>query len=317
MARFPRDIVEETHVEYDDGHIVMKKLERMLNTFSYPLTYLLRCNTDVTSLLSGTSIKAVISYVTDYITKPTLKTHQILSASYDVYQKKSEMIGADKDTEDAARKLILTIANSLTGKMETGSPFAGLYTLDLPDHYTSHKFPRCWWRNYVTEIMREGSKKERESIDKENTKDINDSDANSDFVLGLEDGKYVLRSYVDDYKFRPAAFEDYTLYKWIQRHQIKKRSPKQIKLFAERLQSGERSPQGRASKFYAFLPEHPLFLTHEAACDEDRSETAAPNFLGGPLPRADEGDREFYCATMLAIYKPWRSAAQLKTPDQT
>jgi len=88
MARFPRDIIQDTFVDHSDGHILMKKRERMLNTFSYVLTYLLRCNTDVTSLLSGTSIKAVISYVTDYVTKPTLKTHQIFSSAYDVYEKK-------------------------------------------------------------------------------------------------------------------------------------------------------------------------------------------------------------------------------------
>ena len=78
MARFPRDIYSETKVDEQDGHIFMKKLEQWINTFNPTLTYLLRCNTDVGSMLSGTSIKAVISYVTDYVTKPSLDRKSVV-----------------------------------------------------------------------------------------------------------------------------------------------------------------------------------------------------------------------------------------------
>ena len=59
------------------GSICMKKIEAWLNTFTPLVMYALRCNTDVTSLSSGTAIKAVVLYVSDYITKSTLKTHTI------------------------------------------------------------------------------------------------------------------------------------------------------------------------------------------------------------------------------------------------
>ena len=64
-ARFPRDIVEHTEIDSYDGSIKMKKLEQWINFISPPLTYLIRCNSDVTSLLSGTAIKAIVAYVTD------------------------------------------------------------------------------------------------------------------------------------------------------------------------------------------------------------------------------------------------------------
>jgi hypothetical protein len=66
-ARFPRMVVKETKVDKTDGSISMKKSERMLNTVTYILTYLFGCNTDVTSLLSGTAMKAVVFYITNYI----------------------------------------------------------------------------------------------------------------------------------------------------------------------------------------------------------------------------------------------------------
>ncbi|TFK52744.1 hypothetical protein OE88DRAFT_1627193, partial [Heliocybe sulcata] len=83
-ARFPRPYVEETTVDEKDEYITLRKLERRLNTFTPALTYLLRSNSDVTSLLSGTALKSVVAYVTDYITKTPLKTYTIFQTIRDV-----------------------------------------------------------------------------------------------------------------------------------------------------------------------------------------------------------------------------------------
>ncbi|KAJ7088933.1 hypothetical protein C8R44DRAFT_649222, partial [Mycena epipterygia] len=76
-ARFPREVFTKTEVDPKDGAINVKKLEPMINCVTPDLTYCLRCNTDVTSLLSGTSIKAVVAYISDYVTKATLKLYHI------------------------------------------------------------------------------------------------------------------------------------------------------------------------------------------------------------------------------------------------
>ena len=46
---------------------------------------------------------------------------------------------------------------------------------------------------------------------------------------------------------------------------------------------------------------------------EDASIVAC--LMGGSLPRRDVGDHEFYCATMLTMFKPWRSGLDLKQQD--
>jgi len=71
------------------GSLNMKKGEPWMNTVNPVITYLLRCNTDVTSLLSGTAIKAVLAYISDYITKPTLKTYVVFDTSVSVFEKKT------------------------------------------------------------------------------------------------------------------------------------------------------------------------------------------------------------------------------------
>jgi hypothetical protein len=64
-------------------------------------------------------------------------------------------------------------------------------------------------------------------------------------------------------------------------------------------------------KLQSFLKDHPLYKTHKIHFDE-RKKTVVPNFVNDSLPRCDRGDREYYCATMLTLFKPWRSGKDLK-----
>ena len=141
----------------------------MLNTISPCVTYLFRCNMDVTSLLSGTSIKAVISYVTDYIAKPTLKTHQIFTTAYNVFDRNANLDVDDDSCTDNAQKLILKVVNALSSKMEIGCPMASMYLLQNPDHYTSHEFISFWWKSFINNVAKSetshGSTRQNYNVD--------------------------------------------------------------------------------------------------------------------------------------------------------
>ncbi|PBK94439.1 hypothetical protein ARMGADRAFT_927965 [Armillaria gallica] len=135
-ARFPCQIFNETSVDTTTGHLNMLKRERWLNTFTPILTYLFRCNTDVTSLRSGMAIKAVLIYVTDYITKPGLKTHAIFDCIQSVFQRsKDQPDNPAKTRKERARKTMAQMVNVLGAKTELGSPMVCSYLLGLPDHY--------------------------------------------------------------------------------------------------------------------------------------------------------------------------------------
>ncbi|PBK94438.1 hypothetical protein ARMGADRAFT_876723, partial [Armillaria gallica] len=60
-----------------------------------------------------------------------------------------------------------------------------------------------------------------------------------------------------------------------------------------------------------FASDHPLSKTHHVAMyPEDMRRV--PNFVGGLLPRVDKGNHEYYCLTMLTLFKPWRMGHVLK-----
>jgi hypothetical protein len=67
---------------------------------------------------------------------------------------------------------------------------------------------------------------------------------------------------------------------------------------------------------FHFTKGHVLIDTHGTRCvTEDKA--CIPNFIGETLPQHDQGDRKFYCSTMLALFQPWHSGYDLKERNQS
>ena len=369
-ARFPRTVVNESSVT-DDGHINVRHIEPMINPVNPILTYISRCNSDVTSMLSGTAVKAVISYVSDYVSKVALKSYQLFASVFQVFDASSEMLQGEEKNHERSRHLIRKMVNLLSTKMEIGSPMASMYLLGHPDHYASHEYTPFYWRSYVTTVRIFWS------TDTIVASDLGPVDEK--VTIHKLNGSIIAHSVVDDYMLRPAIFDNVTIYEWIQCASKKMRTYKERSAFKARLPPAkqsksqgdhepnveseynsasddddwddpdfkhEDSPDDESAVYsdsdwntddedeviakkqatkdknskplsYPFMFSHPQFKTHSVSCNFDRIHTVIPNFLGGSLPRSDKGDHNFYCMTMLTIFKPWRSPADLKTVNQT
>ncbi|KAJ7156922.1 hypothetical protein C8R43DRAFT_883628 [Mycena crocata] len=98
-ARFPRPLHMHTEVDPTDGHINVKKREPMINTVTPAVTYTHRCNSDTTSLLSGTSIKAVVAYISDYVTKGSLRIYHMFETVKDVLNKNTISMGSSATSQ--------------------------------------------------------------------------------------------------------------------------------------------------------------------------------------------------------------------------
>ena len=219
-ARFPRTTFEQTEVDMETGRIDMKKRESWLNTFTYLVTYLFRCNTDITSLRSGTAIKGVLLYVTNYVTKLSLKTHVIFDTVRSMFQKHSDIIGGSDTRKSKARKLMTRIVNSLSAKLEIGSPMACMYLLGNPDHYTDHTFVPFYWQSFVREARKPWEQKHADL-------DTSAVEHPEKLTIFKCKDRIVGFSPVHDYVHRPAEFHSMCLYDWISRCQRVKQARKQ------------------------------------------------------------------------------------------
>jgi hypothetical protein len=194
----------ETTVDPQSGYLNMKKGEAWINTFTPVLSYLICCNSDVTSLLSGTAIKAVVAYVADYITKTPLKTHVMFDAIMSIFQRDTTANDLNSNHNEKACKILVQIVNSLSANMEMGGPMASLYLLGHNDHYTSHVFKPFYWRPYVNKI-----KSDWEPADTEHVED------EEKWVVHIIDNNIVGLSPVLDYIYRPVECKNMCLYDWI------------------------------------------------------------------------------------------------------
>jgi hypothetical protein len=70
------------------------------------------------------------------------------------------------------------------------------------------------------------------------------------------------------------------------------------------------------TQFNSFLLDHPQHHTYEVQC-KSLSELVVSNLIGEILPHCDQGDQEYYCSTMLTLFKPWQTGYDLKGANKT
>ena len=86
----------------------------------------------------------------------------------------------------------------------------------------------------------------------------------------------------------------------------------------DKMTDEHRGPGRKRNERILYLPNHPKY-GKKLRIKRSRGHNQLPNFIGRFFPRADDPDiREFYCACMLLLLKPWRSiCTDLKHPTQS
>ncbi|KAF8886172.1 hypothetical protein BD779DRAFT_1441926, partial [Infundibulicybe gibba] len=228
------------------------------------------------------------------------------------------------------------IVNTLSAKMEMGSPMVCMYLLGHPDHYKSHEFALFYWQSYVREARRFWHED-----------DIHcEMMAPDKVALIKRHGRIVGLSPVYDYIYRPVELSDMCLYDWIRRCSRVKLPNKSAKPKVAESESDMDAMEdeqttsdidtnleddmsscepevGKATAvnaeemgLFVMLACHPLADTHCTRCVWEK-DALVPNFAGPMLPRPDQGDREYYCSVMLSFFKPWRSGKALKSKEES
>ena len=337
-ARFPRPTFKCTEVDPETGSLNIKKHEEWINFVTPALTYILRCNTDVTCMWSGTALKAVIMYISDYITKTSLKTHVMFEAVRNVFDKHCDILASSLSEKEKARKIMNKIVNALSTKTEMGGPMVCMYLLGNPDHYTNHSFIPFFWHSFVLEAQKSWG-------------ELDPSTCTEKVTLVRSKKHIVGLSPVYDYIYRPSELKNMNLYEWAlqcQRHKYSKRKSNTNTIDANEQHDIDYSdddtdsdnissdvssdhhssdetdtetivdviPRDLPKNMYRFNKNHPLFDSHVVIL-RSLIPNVAINFIGRILPRCDQGDREFYCLTMLTFFKPWRVGLDLKKKDES
>ncbi|KAF9050142.1 hypothetical protein BJ165DRAFT_1342536, partial [Panaeolus papilionaceus] len=224
-------------------------------------------------------------YVSDYITKTTLKTHTIFDTVRSTFKKHGEILNGNQPMKEKARSFMTKVVNQLSAKAEMGAPLICLYLLGNPDHYTSHIFVVFYWRPYVVEARRAFNEADREDIQK--------------LVILKSRGKLIGCSWVHDYIFRSPELAHVNLYEFI-------RTYERVRILGKSKRETDETSCGLTA-LEPIIDEY-----SDEICYIKNNKMRVPNFVSS-LPRADKGDIEYYSSTMLVLFKPWRSGHDLRS----
>ncbi|KAJ7155909.1 hypothetical protein C8R43DRAFT_825594, partial [Mycena crocata] len=141
-----------THLDMATESIMLKRLHPRINNFNDLIMFLLRCNMDIKYVGSGEAAKALVYYVTDYITKGTLSTHVGLSALEYAIKRNDEKFDSSKpmfhDRAEVNRSLFTKTIMALMSKQEMSHQQVMSYLVGGGDCYSSHHFKIVKWGEY-------------------------------------------------------------------------------------------------------------------------------------------------------------------------
>ncbi|KAJ7070425.1 hypothetical protein B0H15DRAFT_793462, partial [Mycena belliarum] len=148
-----------TRIDPETESIIMRRLHPRINNFNDLIIFLLRCNMDIKYVGSGEAAKALVYYITDYITKGTLATHVGLAAvEYAIKMNNIKFDPEDSPRYEQAevnRSLFTKTVMALMSKQEMSHQQVMSYLVGGGDSYTSHSFKVVKWGDYDRHIARQ------------------------------------------------------------------------------------------------------------------------------------------------------------------
>lgn len=141
--RMPRKIEHISSINIESGEIKLKRLHETINNFNEYIISACRSNMDIKYIFSGSDAKALVYYITDYVTKSSLSFHDTFSLVLKATQsleKQSLNINSSENAEERSRRLVLRCYNTLASQQELSSVQVASYIMGWPDHYTTHEF---------------------------------------------------------------------------------------------------------------------------------------------------------------------------------
>lgn len=141
--RMPRKIENISFIDVDSGEIRLKRLHETINNFNEYIMSACRSNMDIKYIFSGSDAKALVYYITDYVTKSNLSFHDTFSLVLKAVQslEKYKLLNdSNMSAEEKSRRLVLRCYNTLASQQELSAAQVASYLMGWSDHYTTHEF---------------------------------------------------------------------------------------------------------------------------------------------------------------------------------
>ena len=146
---------QRSSLDPETGSILLRRLHPRIANYNDVIIFLLRANMDIKHVGSGEAAKALIYYVTDYITKSSLPTHVGLSALLHAIHRATDKYKEKETWEKNEYAGALTILiNSILSKQETSHQQVMSYLVGGGDKYTSETYRILHFGSFERHLVR-------------------------------------------------------------------------------------------------------------------------------------------------------------------
>ncbi len=333
--------------------IMLRRLHPWIASYNDLIIFLLQANMDIKHIGSGEGAKALIFYITDYITKASIPTHLGLAALLYAINR-TDAKYSDRQQWDSRKDAgaLTILVNSMLSRIEISHPQVMSYLIGGGDHYTSHIFRLLYYRTFerlVTQHWEPHQNAARvftltgqdvlpgpSSIAEDpgqfeppleaetrwvhSGSNNEEADSEDTVTLSLRPGSISAMNQRQDYLLRPASepFDSMPLYQYTGMTEKITCTAEAHRIENRTQPSDADSPRrGRPEQSRGrFLPPHPQHTTHLV---RKRVTWVVPVILNRSLPRSDGSseETESWSQVVLTLFLPWRTPGDLKNADET
>jgi len=342
-----------SYFDKEEGEVCLRCLDGMVNNFNETILELVRCNMDIKFISSGASAKAILYYITDYITKSQLKAHVAYAALRLAVDKLGQYCPGDDDLTVRAKRLLQKCAHAMISHQELSAQQVSSYLLDYEDHFTSHAFNNLYWTSFErhinqqqpslecepdrTQDIQENCWQANEEVDEmtyDDERQENERNWNEHMAEDNEDedevgvsvdhtGNFIEKpSQYMDYIYRGRELNELSLWDFVAqtekiKHKLKNMTEDECETQSIDTWSDMSVSQAKERPKVPFLGAHPQSESHvlRIRLVQDR---VVPVPIGPRIPRRDQPKiYPRYCRLMIMLFKPWRISTDLRSSGQS
>ncbi len=342
-----------TVLDPDSLSILLRRFHPWIANYNDLVIFLLQANMDIKHIGSGEGAKALIFYITDYITKSSVPAHLGLAAlMYAINRTDAKYTGVTEWTPREDGGALTILVNSMVSRTEISQAQVMGHLIGGGDHYSSHHYRLLHYACFERLVLRHWDNTPPSisfTVDVQRIPepmdvgvpvqplphpppapvlilptpegDVQMSDAEDEVVtVRFGPGSISAVNQQQDYIFRPGTepFVSMPLYQYTGMTEKLTRTAERRRLDNHLRTDHDTAPRrGRPEQDRGeFLPPHPQHATHLV---RKRTVWVVPVILGNRLPRGDRGveERELWARTVLILFVPWRTPADLRQARET
>lgn len=151
----PANYRELSTINTETGELELRCLDGLVNNYNTTILQNMRCNMDIKFIGSGPAAKAILYYITDYISKSQLKTHVAYAALELAVSRLGEYNPEEDEVSVRAKRMLQKCTHAMVSHQELSSQQVASHLMGFEDHFTSHHFRQLYWTSFEAHINRE------------------------------------------------------------------------------------------------------------------------------------------------------------------